>query len=133
MSTALLWGWWKEKEKGTFYFSDRQKVPLFSGRNSQKSRMSPFSPNYVHHPEWEARLCQLLGFLTEEERRTQATLQSAVASKWSAIAAAVSAIIALLALLLAFGFAKGCQTKAQPVAPADRVQPAASQPSVPGG
>ena len=89
--------------------------------------------NYVHHPEWEPRLCQLLGFLTEEERRTQAVLQSAVASKWSAIAAAVSAIIAFLALLLAFGFAKRCQTNAQPVAPADLVQPPTSQPSVPGG
>ena len=68
------------------------------------------------------RLCQLLGFLTEEERRTQAVLQSAVASKWSAIAAAVSAIIALLALLLAFGFGKGCQAKAQPGAPRDASQ-----------
>ena len=89
--------------------------------------------NYVDHPEWEPRLCQLLGFLTEEERRTRAVLESAVASKWSAIAAAVSAIIAFLVLLLAFAFAKGCHTKAQPVAPADVVPPAASQPSVPGG
>ena len=88
--------------------------------------------DYVDHPEWEPRICQLLGLMTEEERRTQSVLQSAVASKWSAIAAAISALIAFLALLLALTMTKGCQTTAQQVTPADRAQPAATQPSASG-
>ena len=62
--------------------------------------------NYIDHPEWESRLCQILGFLTEEERRTQSVLRSAASARWSAIAATISAIIALLALLFALGFGK---------------------------
>jgi len=87
--------------------------------------------NYVDHPEWEPRLCQLLGFLTEEERRTQAVLRSAAAAKWSAVAAAVSAIIALVSLLFALGFGKAYQEGAQLVAPAEGSKPAASQPATP--
>jgi len=88
--------------------------------------------DYIHHPEWEPRLCQLLGFLTEEERQTKAILQSAVSSKWSAIAAAVSAIIALLALLFTLWSVKGNQSRVQQITPAAQAQtqPSAPQPSV---
>ncbi len=88
--------------------------------------------NYIDHPEWEPRLCQLLGFLTEEERRTQAVLRSGAAAKWSAVAAAVSAIIALMSLLFALGFGNASQKDAQPFAPAEREKPAVLQPASPG-
>lgn len=88
--------------------------------------------NYIDHPEWEPRLCQILGFLTEEERRTQSVLRSAASAKWSAIAATISAIIALLAFLLAIGFGKACDKGAQQIAPVDRGKPAATQPVSPG-
>jgi len=84
--------------------------------------------NYIDHPEWEPRLCQILGFPTEEERRTDAILQSAASARWSAIAAAISAIIALLALLFALGFGKGNNREAQQIAPTDQGRPTASQP-----
>lgn len=87
--------------------------------------------DYIDHPEWEPRLCQILGFLTEEERRTQSVLRSGAAARWSAIAAAVSAIIALVSLLFALGFGKAHQEGVQPVAPADGDKPAASQPATP--
>jgi hypothetical protein len=92
-----------------------------------------FIRNYIDHPGWEPRLCQILGFLTEEERRTQAVLRSAASARWSAIAAAISAIIALLAFLLALGFGKAGEKRAEQIAPADRGQPAASQPASPDG
>ncbi|MCX5875800.1 MAG: hypothetical protein NT087_05820 [Deltaproteobacteria bacterium] len=89
--------------------------------------------NYIDHPEWEPRLCQILGFSTEEERRTQSILLSAVSARWSAIAAAISAIISLLALLFALGFGKVCEQGAQQSAPADWGKPTASQPASHGG
>lgn len=82
--------------------------------------------NYIDHPEWEHRLCQILGFLTEEERRTQSVIQSASSARWSAIAAAISAIIALLAFILSIGFGKTCEKEAQKNAPVDRGKPAVS-------
>jgi hypothetical protein len=83
--------------------------------------------NYIDHPEWEPRLCQILGFLTEEERRTQSILRSSAAAKWSALAATISAIIALLAFLFALGFGKTCEKSAQPVNTADRQATSASR------
>ncbi|MCP5245517.1 MAG: hypothetical protein H6937_06040 [Burkholderiales bacterium] len=88
--------------------------------------------NYIDHPEWEPRLCQILGFLTEEERRTEAILRSATSARWSAIAAAISAIIALLALLFALGFGKGNNRGVLQIVPADQEKPTASQPVSPG-
>lgn len=88
--------------------------------------------NYIDHPEWEPRLCQILGFLTEEERRTQAVMRSAASARWSAIAAAISAIIALLAFLFALGFDNASDRSAQQIAPADQGKPAASKPASPG-
>ena len=87
--------------------------------------------NYIDHPEWEPRLCQILGFLTEEERRTQSVSRSAASARWSAIAATISAIIALLAFLLALGFGKAGDKEAKQIAPDDRGKPAASQPVPP--
>ena len=55
---------------------------------------------YVDHPEWEPRLCQLLGFLTEDEKKTQAALRASTAATYAAIAAATSALIALASLVL---------------------------------
>lgn len=88
--------------------------------------------NYIDHPEWEPRLCQILGFLTEEERRTQSVLRSASSARWSAIAATISAIIALLAFLLAIGFGKAGDKGAQQISPVDHGKTAASQPVSPG-
>ncbi len=58
--------------------------------------------DYINHPEWEPRLCQLLGFLTEDERKTQAVLQSATAAKKAATAAILSAIAAAVSAFIAF-------------------------------
>ena len=83
--------------------------------------------NYIDHPGWEPRLCQLLGFLTEEERRTQASLRAAAAAKWSAIAAAISALIALSTLLFAIGFGKAGKKEDRQITPTEQVSPAISQ------
>jgi hypothetical protein len=56
--------------------------------------------NYVDHPEWEPRICQLLGLQTEEERRTQAVVEAGKGAKYAAIAASISALISLIVLLI---------------------------------
>lgn len=55
---------------------------------------------FVHKPNLERRLCQLLELSTEDEKRTQTALDAARSSKRSATAAIISAIIALISLLL---------------------------------
>lgn len=68
--------------------------------------------DFVHHPEHERRICQLLGLKTEEEKLTEAALVSAKAAaessrsaRWSMIWAALSVIVSLVALAIAV-FAK---------------------------
>ncbi|MBC8526521.1 MAG: hypothetical protein H8D22_06620 [Candidatus Cloacimonetes bacterium] len=74
-------------------------VKEFGGDYSDRKSVAR---GYVHHPEWERRLCQLLGSLTEDEKKTQAAIDAAKSSKRSAIAAAISALIALLSFLMMF-------------------------------
>ncbi len=56
--------------------------------------------NYIDHPEWEPRICQLLGLQTEEEKRTQAVIEAGKGAKYAAIAASISALISLIILLI---------------------------------
>ena len=58
-----------------------------------------FVSQFILHPEWEQRLCQLLGFLTEQEKMTKAVLRASSAAIVSAILAAIAAVIAFLSLL----------------------------------
>lgn len=61
-----------------------------------------FVQAFMQHPEWEARLCHLLGFPTEDERKTDAALRSAEAALTSATAAKMSAAVAILSAAIAF-------------------------------
>jgi len=88
--------------------------------------------NYVDHPEWEPRLSQILGFLTEEERRTQSILRSSASARWSAIASTISAIIALVAFLFALGFGKPGAKGTQQITPSAPQKQATSQLLSPG-
>ncbi len=63
--------------------------------------------NFVHHPEHERRLCQILGQPTQEERQVQAALDSAQAAcasarsaRWSMIWAGIAVVVSLVALAL---------------------------------
>ena len=56
--------------------------------------------NYIDHPEWEPRLCQLLNLPTEDERKTQAAISASKSAKYAAIAAAISILISLAALII---------------------------------
>ena len=69
---------------------------------------------FVDHPEYERRMCHLLGLKTEEEKRTQAAFETAQAAfetaqaafetakgaKCAAIAASISALISLIIFLI---------------------------------
>jgi len=59
-----------------------------------------FLRDYVDHPEWEPRICQLLGLQTEEEKRTQAVIEAGKGAKYAAVAASISALISLIVLLI---------------------------------
>lgn len=58
--------------------------------------------NYIDHPEWEPRICQLLGLQTEGEKRTQAVIVAGKGAKYAAVAASISALISLIVLLITF-------------------------------
>jgi len=60
---------------------------------------------FVDDPKLEKRYCQVLDLLTEEEKRTQATIEAAEATsrsekwvKYTAIAVSISVIISLILL-----------------------------------
>lgn len=72
------------------------------------STRKQYLDDFVHHPEHERRICQLLRLKTEEEKLTEATLisskaasESARAARWSMIWAALSVIVSLAALAMA--------------------------------
>jgi hypothetical protein len=71
----------------------------FGGEYKESSK---FLRDYIDHPEWEPRICQLLGLQTEEERRTRAVIEAGKGAKYAAIAASISALISLIILLIAF-------------------------------
>jgi len=56
--------------------------------------------DYIDHPEWEPRICQLLDLQTEEEKKTQAVIEAGKGAKYAAIAASISALISLIVLLI---------------------------------
>ncbi len=67
-----------------------------------------YADDFVHHPEHERRICQLLGLRTEEEKlntaalvSAQAAADSAKSARWSMIWAALSVVVALGALFIA--------------------------------
>ena len=55
---------------------------------------------YVSDPKHERRLCQLLGLKTEDEKLTEAALQSATAAAQSASSARVSVICSAVACVV---------------------------------
>ena len=64
--------------------------------------------DFVHHPEHERRICQLLLLKTEEEKLTEAALISAKSAadsakwaRWSMIWAALGVAVAICALIIA--------------------------------
>ncbi len=64
--------------------------------------------DFVHHPEHERRICQLLGLTTEAQKLTDAALvsaraaeSSAQAARWAMIWAALGVLVALAALAVA--------------------------------
>ena len=63
-------------------------------------KLSKFLRDYIDHPEWEPRICQLLGLQTEEERRTQAVIKAGKGAKYAAIAASISTLVSLIVLLI---------------------------------
>lgn len=71
-------------------------IKKFGGGHKDQSQLLR---NYIDHPEWEPRICQLLGFKTEDEKRTQASIEAGKGAKYSAIAASISALISLIILL----------------------------------
>jgi len=79
------------KEKFNDFIKD------FGGEHRESSK---FLRDYIDHPEWEPRICQLLGLQTEEERRTQAVIEAGKGAKYAAIAASISALISLIILLI---------------------------------
>ncbi|HCX73270.1 MAG TPA: hypothetical protein DHM37_06085, partial [Candidatus Cloacimonas sp.] len=48
--------------------------------------------NYIDHPEWEPRICHILGLKTEKEKMQQATI-------FTGYAAVISSSIALISLI----------------------------------
>lgn len=64
----------------------------------------PFIQAYIHgksrDPTFEARLCDLLGMKTEEEKRVEAAQVSAQSARSSATTARVALGISLLALIV---------------------------------
>jgi hypothetical protein len=62
--------------------------------------LSEFLGDYKIHPDWETIVARLLDFPTEEEKRTQATIEAAKGAKCAAIAALISALISLSVLLI---------------------------------
>jgi len=72
-------------------------IKKFGGDYSKPSQLIR---NYIDHPEWEPRLCQLLNLPTEDERKTQATISASKSAKYAAIAAAISIVISPAALII---------------------------------
>jgi len=68
-------------------------VKNFGGEYKDPSKLLR---NYIDHPEWEPRICQLLGLQTEEEKRTQAVIEVGKGAKYAAIAASISTLISLI-------------------------------------
>jgi len=56
---------------------------------------------FVDHPEYERRICQLLGLATEGEKLVKATEAGASSAELSARAAWVSAVMAFVAFVVA--------------------------------
>jgi len=54
---------------------------------------------FAEHPEVEKLWCQVLGLLTEDEKRTQAAIESAKGAKFAAIAASISVGLSLIIFL----------------------------------
>ena len=87
------------KEKLTVMTGDEFKklIKEFGGDYTEPSQVIR---NYIDHPEWEPLLCQILGFPTEEERRTKAVIKASKSAKYAAIAAAISVLISIIALII---------------------------------
>ena len=80
--------------------SDKEFIDFVKDFGGEHKDPSEFLRNYIDHPEWEPRICQLLGLQTEEERRTQAVVEAGKGAKYAAIAASISALISLIILLI---------------------------------
>ena len=67
-------------------------VEKLGGKHEQGPSFLRF---YADSPELEPRICLLLGLQTEEEKRTQAVIESGKRAKYALIIAAISLLISL--------------------------------------
>ena len=72
---------------------------------SKESRVKDF----VHHPEWERRICFLLKLNTEADKLTaagiasaSAAVESAISAKWSLFVAILACVVSIAAAVVAF-------------------------------
>jgi hypothetical protein len=80
--------------------SGKEFIDFVKDLGGEHKSSSELLRNYIDHPEWEPRICQLLGLQTEEERRTKAVIDAGKGAKYAAIAASISALISLIVLLI---------------------------------
>jgi hypothetical protein len=79
--------------------SDAEFNDFIKDLGGEYKESQKFLRNYIDHPEWEPRICQLLNLRTEEEKKTQAVIEAGKGAKYAAIAASISALISLIILL----------------------------------
>ncbi|MBA7558159.1 hypothetical protein ES705_50950 [subsurface metagenome] len=60
--------------------------------------VSVFLKEYLDHPEWEPRACQILGVKTEQEKIAEAVFSTDKLTKYIAIVASISILISLIVL-----------------------------------
>ena len=98
----------KEELRDTLNKMSDKKVSDFTGELGVVLKDRPeIEKAFVDHPEYERRMAQILGLKSEEEKRTQAVIETAKAaneaakgSKCAAIAALITALISLSVLLI---------------------------------
>ncbi|MFC1552320.1 hypothetical protein ACFL6P_07105 [Candidatus Latescibacterota bacterium] len=81
-----------EKRLGELSHEEFQKFKIDFG--GSKETIEKRVREFVDHPEYERRICQLLGLQTEEEKLNDAAVKSADATVKSANAAVQSAVSA---------------------------------------
>lgn len=86
---------------------DAQFAAFRSAFGGDFTTRQQYVDHFVHHPEHEKRLSQLLGVEPEQDKLTAATLSSARAAeasarsaRWAMIWAALSVVVAMTALYL---------------------------------
>ena len=97
-----------EYQSGLDALDDDEFAAFRSNFGGSFTTREQYVDDFVHNPEHERRICQLLGLTTEEEKLNKATLVSAQAAadsaksaRWSMIWAALGVVVAISALIVA--------------------------------